>query len=166
MPKLRKGSPEAKAYMAKLRAMRGKGTCRKTRKIKGGSLLASVLAKMALGAASKIGKRIYHKIKGNGFSAKSMQSLVEPFRKIDRRIKDIKNARNKGGQRIHIPSIYEMSDEAFDKMMEERRKHLMQYDPGAFHRSGGTYRQLIYPRLERQRRKREQAETNGGVNFL
>lgn len=45
MPHFRKGSPEAKAYMARLRAMRGKG-CRGAgkRRCKGGSLL-SILGK-------------------------------------------------------------------------------------------------------------------------
>ena len=33
MPPFRKGSPEAKAYMAKLRAMRGKGSCRGGKKL-------------------------------------------------------------------------------------------------------------------------------------
>ena len=111
-------------------------------------------------------------LKGGKFDAKHdiVDFLAGPWGwlKMAERKKRDREIERLGGQRIYIPSTDDMSDEAFDKMMEERRNNLMKYDPGAFHRSGGTYRQLIYPRLERQRRKRAraQAENTGGAAFL
>lgn len=62
--KLRKGSPEAKAYMAKLRAMRGSGARRAGKKVKGGIALSAIGTAIGLiPTAIKGAQAIYNGIK-------------------------------------------------------------------------------------------------------
>lgn len=81
MTKFRKGSPEAIAYMAHLRSLRGKGCSSKSRsmkkRMKGGFVLpaaaatilkfaAPALISLTTAGLKKLGSHIYHKIKGSG----------------------------------------------------------------------------------------------------
>ena len=81
MTKFRKGSPEAIAYMAHLRSLRGKGYSSKSRstkkKMKGGFILpaaaatvlkfaAPALISLTTAGLKKLASHVYHKIKGSG----------------------------------------------------------------------------------------------------
>lgn len=117
MGKFKKGSPEAKAFMARLRAMRGTKS-KAGKKLKGGIAFSTIAAALGLiPTAIKGARAIYKWIKGSGMlkSKKGGRALILDSAKRDEFIdtlKDIPNGRRRAAMwpykldkaRIHAES--------------------------------------------------------------
>lgn len=90
--KFKKGSPEAKAFMARLRAMRGKKT-------KGGGIFKNIIAALGLiPGAIKSAHEIYNWVKGRGRigRGKGGHAIILDKAKRDAFIEALKNSGKKG----------------------------------------------------------------------